>query len=191
MTHYAVKKAQRVLAEVDRDVKELEREIEFAKIENLYCGSVYPSPERFMQGCETALCLFCAEWLGMQDAYWLAKAGLGGLCVDLQGDKLEQMRELYPEGWGFVKADVYGFAEAAKREEMCWDVVTLDPWTGQFEKCAALIETWCTLARKVVVLGHGNYRLSAPAAPNGWQHVETIRRSDFKGGVNWLVYVRD
>jgi hypothetical protein len=163
----------------------------FADIENLYCGSVYPNIKHFAPEAETALCLFCAEWLGMQDAYWVAKAGLRGTCVDLQADKLEQMHELYPEGWEFVPADVYDFARSAKRYERQWDVVTLDPWTGQFDRCAKLIDTWTTLARKLVILGHGHYRLEPPPAPEGWTHAETIKRSDYKGGVNWLVFTRD
>jgi hypothetical protein len=163
----------------------------FHEIEDLYCGSVYPNLRAYTEKGDTALCLFCAEWLGRQDAYWVAKARLVGTCVDLQGGKLEQMRSLYPEGWDFVEADAYEFVDAAVKEELWWDVVTLDPWTGQFERCADLIDTWTTLARKVVVLGHGNYRLSAPAAPEGWRLEHKIRRSDFKGGVNWLVYVHD
>jgi hypothetical protein len=170
---------------------------EFSDIENLYCGSVYPNLELFAPEAETALCIFCAEWLGMQDAYWVAKAGLVGTCVDLQGAKLEQMRELYPEGWEFVEADAYVYAEAAVEADLWWDVVSLDPWTNQFERCADLIGTWTALARKLVVLGHGNYRLTLPyrltppEAPQGWTLVETIKRSDFRGGVYWLVFARD
>jgi hypothetical protein len=158
----------------------------------LYCGSVYPDLTRWTQPGDTALCLFSAEWLGLQDVYWVDQAGLIGTCVDLQGDKLEQMRELYPEGWEFIERDVYEFVMLARTDPKArWDVVTLDPWTGQFEVCADLIETWTTLARKVVVLGHGNYRLTPPEAPEGWTLTQTIRRSDYKGGVNWLVFARD
>ena len=159
-------------------------------IENLYCGSVYPGPQ-FFEGCETALCLFSAEWLGKQDVYWLAKAGLQGTCIDLNGDKLRQMEEIYPRGWKFVEADAYEFAQESLERGLRWDVLNLDPWTGQFDQCAKLIDTWTTLARKVVVLGHGNYRLTPPEAPEGWTLAQTIKRSDFKGHVDWLVFTRE
>ena len=164
-------------------------------IENLYCGSVYPGPQ-FFEGCETALCLFSAEWLGMQDAYWIAKHGMTGTCVDLQADQLAQMRELYPEGWEFVEGDVYDVTLAwlphgRPGYGRQWDAVTLDPWTGQFQKCSELLDRWTTLARKTVVLGHGNYRLTRPEAPEGWTMTQAILRSDFKGGVYWLVFQRD
>ena len=162
---------------------------EFRSIEHLYCGSVYPGPDRF-EGCADALCLFSAEWHGRQDVYWLAKYGLATTCVDLNGAKLQQMADVYPNRFDFTVCDVFEFAEYAVEDGQSWDVVTLDPWTGQFEKCAAMIGTWTALARRVVVLGHGNYRLPEPVAPDGWQLAEKIRRSDFKGGVNWLVFAR-
>lgn len=162
----------------------------FEEIEDLYCGSVYPGPQ-FFEGSSTALCIFSAHWFGMQDAYWVAKHGLTGTCVDLNGDNLSRMQEMYPEGWEFVEADAFDFAQAALEEDLWWDVVNLDPWTCHFDRCADMIETWTTLARKVVVLGHGNYRLTRPVAPKGWSMVQEIKRSDFKGGVYWLVYKRD
>jgi hypothetical protein len=165
--------------------------LRFEDIESLYCGSVYPSPDVYMQGCSTALAIFCAQWYGTQDAYWLARAGLDVTFVDEQAEKLAVMRELYPGKTSSVVGDAYEYAKRALDEGLQWDVVNLDPWTSQFDQCAKLIDTWTTLARKVVVLGHGNYRLTAPEAPEGWQHALTIRRSDFKGGVNWLVFTRD
>jgi hypothetical protein len=161
----------------------------FADIENLYCGTVYPNLEQYAG--DTALCLFCAEWLGMQDAYWVAKAGLVGTCVDVQGEKLEQMREVYPDEWRFLTEDVYDFTELAEECGWKWDVLTLDPWTGQFEQCAELLPRWCALASKVVILGHGNYRLTPPEAPKGWTLSETIKRSDYKGGIYWLVFTKE
>lgn len=160
----------------------------FDEIENLYCGSVYPGAPVF-KGCETALCLFSAEWLGMQDVYWLVKHGLTGTCVDLNGDNLSRMKELYPEGWEFVEADAYEYAAVAVAEGLTWDVVNLDPWTGQFGQCAELLPMWTTLAHKVVVLGHGNYRAVPPEA-EGWTRTHDIMRSDFRGGVWWRVYQR-
>lgn len=162
----------------------------FEDIENLYCGSVYPGPQ-FFEGCKTALCIFSAEWFGMQDAYWIAKHGMTGTCIDLQGDKLALMREYYPEGWEFIEADAYEFAADALEDKRQWDALTLDPWTGQFQTCADLLPQWTALARKTVVLGHGNYRLHRPEAPEGWTMTQDIKRSDYKGGIDWLVFQRD
>jgi len=163
---------------------------EFTDIEHLYCGSVFPNQATFA-GCETALCLFSAEWYGRQDVYWLARQGIATTCVDLNGTKLQHMADVYPNTFDFTVCDVYEFAEFALEDGQAWDVVTLDPWTGHFERCANMLSTWTGLARKVVVLGHGNYRLPEPVAPNGWHLANKIKRSDFKGGVYWLVFARD
>lgn len=160
----------------------------FQDIEDLYCGSVFPNMQRFKGG--TALCLFTAEWLGRQDVYWIARARLTGTCVDHNAEKLERMRELYPNGWEFVAGDVYEYVSQALADGRQWDVVTLDPWTSQFSRCAEMLDTWTTLARKVVVMGFGNYKRTPPDAPEGWTRTHQIMRSDFRGGVWWLVYER-
>lgn len=161
----------------------------FEDIEDLYCGSVYPG--KTLATSKTALCLFTAAWLGRQDVYWLAKQGLTGTCVDEAGERLERMRELYPEGWEFVTGDAYEYAQAALEEGRQWDVVNLDPWTTQFSRCAELLDTWTTLARKVVIMGFGNYRAVRPEGPEGWTRTHDIMRSDFRGGVWWLVFQKD
>jgi hypothetical protein len=163
---------------------------EFVAIENLYCGSVFPNQDTFAE-CETALCLFSAEWHGMQDVYWLARQGIATHCVDLNGTKLQQMADVYPNEFSFTVCDVFEFADYALDDGQSWDVVTLDPWTGLFERCANMLWVWTSLARKVVVLGHGNYRLPEPEAPDGWRLEQKIKRSDFKGGVYWLVFAHD
>lgn len=156
----------------------------------LYSGSVFPAAA--LEGCETALCLFSAAYLGRQDAYWVARAGLDATCVDIDGAKLDEMKPLYPSGWGWAQADVFEWAEMNRDNLFAhWDVVTLDPFTGLFERCANELPLWCSLANKSVVLGHGNYRLTRPAAPDGWTMTDIIKRSDFKGGVYWLVFQRD
>jgi len=157
-------------------------------IEHLYCGSVFPGPQYF-EGCETALCLFSAAWHGRQDAYWIAKYGMRGWCVDLDRGRLDEMKAVYPEGWGFFPGDAFEYVKAV--QPGFFDVITLDPFTNLFEKCADMLPTWCELANRVVVLGHGNYRLTEPPAPEGWSQVAKVKRSDFKGGIYWLAYARD
>lgn len=159
----------------------------FEEIEVPYCGTVYPGP-KLLDGCSTALCLFSAMWHGRQDVYWLAKQGLTGTCVDLEAERLAEMKAVYPRGWKFVTADVFEYASKLKRT---WDVVSLDPWSGQFERCAEMLPVWASLADRVVVLGHGNYRLRRPDPPDGWSLAHSFKRSDFKGGVYWLVFTRD
>ena len=150
-------------------------------IRDLHSGVTYPG--HLMEGCETALLLFCAHWHGRQDAYWIADAGLVGTCVDVDGEKLAEMQAIYPAGWHYVEADVFEFPVTNRGQQ--WDVVSLDPWTNQFNSCALHIDLWCSLARKLVVIGTGHDTKIEP--PDGWRITDVRKRSDYNGGVYWTV----
>lgn len=154
--------------------------VTLADVRDLPSGVSYPNLARL--GSETALILFAAQWLGKQDAVWIADAGLQGTCVDVQPDKLRQMEAIYPDGWEFVCADVFPFTE---RTDRSWDVVSIDCPSNMFQECADLIERWCSLARDAVILGTGVGTMVT--APDGWAVSEVRKRSDYDGGVYWTV----
>lgn len=142
-------------------------------------------PHEALVGSETALLCFCAAFLGRQDAFWVADAGLKGTCVDVDQEKLDAMWAVYPEGWEFVCADAFEFAPETDRQ---WDVVTLDPYTQDFTRTADNLPVWCRLARHKVLLGTGIGTVVTP--PPGWRMSEHMRRSDYDGGVYWTVLER-
>lgn len=139
-------------------------------------------PHHVLEGQETALCLFAAGFYGRQDAFWVADAGLTGTCVDEDATLLGVMSRMYPEDWQFLRFDAYGFPATTDRQ---WDVVTLDPWTNQFQRCADHLGHWCRLAKHAVILGTGwNTNV---VAPPGWKVSEVRKRSDYDRGVFWTV----
>lgn len=142
-------------------------------------------PHEVLVGCETALVLFAAGFHGRQDAVWIADAGLRATCVDVDGVRLEEMRVIYPDGWQFVTSDAYVFAAMTDRQ---WDVVTADPYTNQFDRCADSIAALCRVARRAVVIGVGPSTVVTP--PQGWKITGSKRRSDYGGGVFWLTLER-
>jgi hypothetical protein len=139
-------------------------------------------PTGALEGCETALVLFAAAFHGQQDAIWMVDAGLTGTCVDIDEVKLGEMHGAYPDGWEFVCKDAFLYATFTYRH---WDVVSLDPPSNLFAKCAALLPLWCGLASHAVILGTGTDTVVEP--PEGWQVTERLRRSNFLGGVYWTV----
>ena len=151
------------------------------EIRDLEAGAAYPG--YLLEGCETALVLFAAGFLGKQDALWIAEAGLGAVCVDEDETKMLDMAKLYPRDWMFVVADVYGFAHKALHSQ--WDIVSLDPWTRDFQKTADHIQLWCDLARRGVILGTGWNTKVEP--PDGWKLTDVRKRSDYDGGVYWTI----
>lgn len=142
-------------------------------------------PNHILDGAETALIMFCAAFWGRQDAYHVAAHGLHGTCVDTDGAKLEEMRAVYPAGWEFHEQDAFAFTAQAVMEERQWDIVSLDPFTDKFDRCADLVETWCGLATRAVLLGTGEYTVMVE--PEGWRVTERRKRSDFHGGIYWTV----
>jgi hypothetical protein len=149
---------------------------------DLDAGAVFPS--QALSECSTALCLFSAAWHGRQDAYWVSKRGLTAKCIDIDQGRLDEMRSMYPAGWTFGCTDAFLWARLVSQGPPSFDVVTLDPFTNHFDRCADMLETWCGLARNVVILGMDERDLDAP---DGWQIVNRIQRSKYGGGVYWVV----
>lgn len=137
-------------------------------------------PTRVLTGGD-ALVLFAAGFLGVQDAAHVRDAGMRATCVDIDGDKIADMAAVYPSDWEWVVGDVFD----DRMNLRDWDVVSLDPPTSLFDKCALWVGTWCDMARRAVVLGTGIGTEVDP--PAGWHITEVMPRSNFQGGVYWTV----
>jgi hypothetical protein len=144
--------------------------------------SVYPSGA--LVGCETALVLFCAAFGGVQDCWFIAEAGLTATCVDEDAEKLAEMGP-YPDGWEFVCEDVFQFVSGSERQ---WDVVSADPFTHDFERCAAILPELCRLARHAVIIGVAPGTVLDP--PPGWAETGRVFRSSYNTGVYWATVER-
>lgn len=141
---------------------------------------LHPYPMWALKGCETALIVFAAEFGGMNDAAWIVEAGLRATCVDENPVKLEAMREHYPDDWSYVCTDAFTLSPSLR-----YDVVSLDPFTNHFDRCAAHIDLWCTIARRAVIIGTGtDTKILSPA---GWIQTDCVKRTDYQGGVYWTV----
>jgi hypothetical protein len=144
-----------------------------------------PYPADLLPEGGTALALFSAAFLGHNDAIHFARKNMTGTCVDIDTDKLEQMRQLYPPGWKFITGDAWEYAISATGFSARWDAVSVDTFTGEaMIRSLASLELWCELARKVVTVtitdGHP-YEV-----PEGWHAMLYPRSND----VNWLVLTR-
>jgi hypothetical protein len=140
-------------------------------------------PRHVLRDAETALCAFSAAFYGTQDAYWLSEAGLRTTCVDIDQVRLDEMRSVYPPDWEFVCGDAF---ETWIWSRGPWDIVSLDPFTSLFERCAAELPMWCSLARQAVILGCASGQVIE--APDGWMEVRRVFRSDYGDGVEWAVF---
>lgn len=147
---------------------------------------VYPAD--LLAGCETGLVLFSAAFLGHNDAIHFAISELETTCVDTDRDRLEQMRELYPEHWAFVAADAWTYAQTAAELGSTWDVVSLDPFTGDaMRRVLEDLELWTSIANRLVIVGTTTLGTAFADIPAGWRSAGRVERAQ---GVYWLILER-
>jgi hypothetical protein len=141
-----------------------------------------PYPKELLPGCETALVLFGAAFLGANDAIHLADAGIAAVTVvDIDGDRLERMRALYPPTWRFVAADAFAFSATEREAGARYDLLSIDPFTGLMPRCREHLPVFLELARRALVLGVEHGGVFEP--PAGWR-ASRVERSDL---ADWLV----
>lgn len=157
-----------------------------AELRDDRAASLYP--QRVLEPAETALVLFAAGFYGRQDAVWVAEAGAQATCVDTDQERLTAMEAVYPADWEFVKRDSFTYARTWRVAGRRWDVVSIDCPSNLFNRCADEIGLWCDVAKRAVILGTG--QRTKVVAPDGWKVTETLRRSDYLGGVFWKVLER-
>jgi hypothetical protein len=144
-----------------------------------------PYPAHVLEGCETGLVLFAAAFLGHNDAIHFAEAGIRTTCIDTDEVRLREMKALYPDTWTFLPVDAWTFAEAARDMDTMWDVVSLDPFTGDtMQRVLDDLQLWADLARKALIVGSTTL---AVEYPKGFRpSAPTVRASS----VYWLVLTR-
>lgn len=144
-----------------------------------------PYPSDLLEGCSAGLALFSAAFLGHNDAVHFAEAGMRGTCVDINGERLAEMRDLYPADWDFIEDDAWKFAERMRSGQFTWDAVSADTFTGSaMRRSLKSLPLWCSLARKVVTV-----TITAGAlylVPDGWRAWHYERAT----GVSWVVLER-
>lgn len=144
-----------------------------------------PYPTDILKDAETGLCLFAAAFLGHNDAIHMAEAGLRSTCVDIDEDRIDEMRALYPRDWSFITSDAWTFATAAQELDTFWDVVSCDTFTGDaMRQSLDSLPLWCSLAREAVTV---TLTVGAPyTLVDGWKDSLYERGP----GVYWLVLER-
>jgi hypothetical protein len=145
-------------------------------------------PVEHLKGLSTAFVGFAGGNEGRQDCQFIAAAGLEAVCVEKEPERLETLSGLFPDGWQFVQADVYEYAKQRYAQGARWDVVSLDPYTNQFQEAADEIPLWCSIARKIVILGSGLQ--TRRRIPDGWKVAGRWTRSSYQGGTYWIVLKR-
>lgn len=146
-----------------------------------------PYPAEKLAGLETGLVLFAAAFEGHNDAIHFAEAELETTCVDVDGEAIARMAQIYPRDWKWAVDDAWRYAEDARAIGESWDAVSVDTFTGDaMARSLESLELWTSIANRLVT---ATYTSGAPAAitPRGWR-ADLFERAQ---GVFWLVLERD
>jgi len=117
-----------------------------------------PFPIAALAGCENAVCFFCAGFYGENAEEHVRDAGIDGLGIDIDEERIVMMAPLFPR-WQFVIGDAYEWLEALVSREVTFDLVTADPQINQFARCWDLREDFLALSDRALVLGIGDKQL--------------------------------
>ena len=147
-----------------------------------------PYPAHLLDECETGLCLFAAGFLGHNDVIHFAEAGLHTTCIDIDEDRLGEMRMLYPSDWEFAVFDAWDYAMAARALDRIWDAVSVDTFTGSLMDMALdSLELWTSIANRLVTVTVTVPVMYEIAVPHGWETSLYPRSRD----VAWLTLERE
>lgn len=147
-----------------------------------------PFPAYILPRGGTALALFAAAFLGVNDAIHFARNDMVATCVDIDAGRLDEMADIYPYDWDFVVADAWQFAEEAAAEGRRWDVVSVDTYTGiATDRSLASLGLWCSLADRAVTATLPRKSINDTYDVPGFATIQ-FPRSPLAA---WLVLIRD
>jgi hypothetical protein len=139
----------------------------------------FPFPRYVLQTCDNALMLFCAGFYGKNDCVWVEEAGITNVtAVDIDQDKVNVMKSLYPDEWEFLVEDVYSFTAKATSKGLEYTLVVADVPLTQFESSRPWYKHWCLLSTKyVLITAEANAFVRAGHLPRDWKVKAVINRT--------------
>lgn len=155
-------------------------------------------PRAILDGVKSVLILFASGRGGATDGRWFAEAGLDDVTlIDWDASSLERMKRHAPATWKFAIGDVMACRPTGVFARS-YDHVSADPPSQLAPEIISRVPYWLAPAGKsatVTLYRHcfiGEPALDAPelVPPVGWTFTDLIRRSDFRGGIYWLVCER-
>ena len=176
--------------------------MEVPTLESLMAKKIH-FPTRIIPKCSSAICFLCAAFYGQYDAVNLRKIRNVSL-VDLNEEKMEGMKTIYPASWKFIVGDYVEEIDRQVAGGNTYDLVTCDPWSHMVE------DVLITHFKKLYSMSNkfflpatcqntflSKHNVAARKGPLSKFLSEThglpvkvtkiIKRSDFEGGFYWIL----
>ncbi|HTV71951.1 MAG TPA: hypothetical protein VMF90_25750 [Rhizobiaceae bacterium] len=159
-------------------------------------------PEFVLQDSTSAAAFYTAALLGVRDVIHLNNHGIHDVTlVDLDPEKTEEMRKVYPASWDYVIDDAYKVMDRFRAEGRRFDVILLDPWTHRQRSDMNRLGTLLDIANRYVVisLSANSYFRQAQVSTEPEDLIEHLQGLDpriatvdvrwctnFDGGMYWV-----
>lgn len=170
-------------------------------------GSPRTFPLFVLEGAASAACFFAAAFLGRNAEVHVADAGVRRVVlVDLDEARLREMAGLYPPAWEIRPGDAYALVRRMAETGESYDLVTVDPFTNAIPAALGQVRAWLTVTKRYLVIGadcawfESRGGKPEPATVTRWLvdegckelavAVAVHKRSDYRGGVYWIVLRR-
>lgn len=87
-------------------------------------------PTHVLENAKSAAAFYTAALMGVRDIIHLNDHQIPDVTlVDLDAEKIEEMKKVYPSGWDYVVDDAHKVMKRFREEGRKFDVLVLDPWT--------------------------------------------------------------
>jgi len=107
------------------------------------------------EGCQSMAIFFCAAFYGEHDAIYALTHNVPEVTlIDIDEEKMNEMKNIYPTNWEFITGDAPQIASRFLKEGKTFDIVTCDPWSPYTPKILNeyFVDFW-KLANKYFMVG--------------------------------------
>lgn len=152
-------------------------------------------PVDLLHDIDSVLLLFASGFGGINDGCHVREAGIAQVtAVDTDAVTLAAMEAEYPDHWEFEQMDAFGLCRYTTRR---WQLVSADLPSSMPLEMVDRLPLFTRVAERYVVSTVCRHNFPGevsleelPAAPEGWRYRQLVRRSDYRGGIWWLVSER-
>jgi hypothetical protein len=135
---------------------------------------------------DSVLCLCCAAFEGANDVIHIYEKGVEGVfLVDNNEEALLRVARKY--GYPCKVSDWKAYIDKCIRNERRYDVIVLDGWTDMDEEVWGTLDDILQVCNKVAIIGMSD----AYAKEKGYDMSAAVKRSDYGGGVYWVICEKD
>jgi hypothetical protein len=165
-----------------------------------------PFPVKVLENVRSACAFYSVGLMGMRDVIHLqGKCVPEVTLVDIDGEKMAEMRKIYPQNWDYVVGDADEVLSLFRRQKRRFDVIVLDPWVTDQIRIMERLSDLLDIANQYVVISLSKNSFYSPLGVNPLAkdvlaylkakdervaNVSQVKCTNFDGGIFWVAIRR-